>query len=121
MLEHRRNCINNRKNKADSIHSNFHSSALSKEKKIVLTNCGAQATVWKDYNCSQTSVSQVTVRGEALRDIRWSDMKRAGTHSPEALDGKARCPVMGFIEQDHRKGKVVITKKKARGMCRRKE
>ena len=70
MLEHRSNYINNRKNKAESAHSNLHSNVLSKEDKILLTNCGTQMTVWKDYNCSQTSMCQTTVRGELFRDVR---------------------------------------------------
>ena len=78
-------------------------------------------TVWKDYNCSQTSTCQTTVRGKLFSDIRWSDMKCVGDHGPEMHEGNSRCPMMGLIEQDHRKGKVAIAKKKVRGMWSHKE
>ena len=111
VLEHRRNHINNRKSKAESTCSNSHSNVPSKEEKILLISCSTQVTVWKHHNCSQASACRTAVRGELLRDSRWSGVKRVGNHGPEARVGNSRHPIMGFVEQDHRKGEVLITKK----------
>ena len=43
------------------------------------------------------------------------------THGPEMHEDDSRYPMMGFIEQDYRKGKVINTKKKVRGMWRHKD
>ena len=78
----------------------------------MLINCWMRMSVWKDYTFSQTCMSQATARGELFRDFRCSDVKLVDDHGPETHDSNSRCPMMGFIEQDHRKGKVASTKKK---------
>ena len=74
IAEHQRTHVGNRLNKPESAHSNLHSDVMSKEEKIMLINCGTQMSVWKDYNCSETSMTQTTVRGELFRDLRSCDM-----------------------------------------------
>ena len=56
-------------------------------------------------------MSQITVRGELFRDFRWSGMKLIDDHGPEGYDRNSRNPMMGFLEQYCRKGKVANTKK----------
>lgn len=97
--------------KPEYSHSNLHSDVLSKEEKIILVNCGTQMPVWKDYNFHQTCMLQTTVRGELFRDFRWCDMMHIETHGPKQHNNDARYPMMGFIEQDYRLGKLINTKK----------
>ena len=109
--EHRHKCSEKRMIKTESIHSNLHGGILSKEDTLILINCGTCVSVWKDHICSQTCMSQITVRGKLFRDFRCSDMKIIDTHGPETHYGNSRSPVIELAEQDCRKGKVTNTKK----------
>ena len=70
-------------------------------------------SAWKDQNCSQTSMTQTIVRGELFHDFRWPEMTLIDTHGPDMLKNDSRHTIMGFIEQNHRKGKTMISKKKS--------
>ena len=67
---------------------------------------------WKDCTFSHTNTRQHAVREELLRDLRWCDKKHIETHETNTYDDDSRHPMMRFVEQDCRKGKVVNAKKK---------
>ena len=74
---------------------------------------------WKDHTSSLTTMTQTKNRTEHARDSISCDLRINNTHGPlKECSSDARWPILTMIDQKHRSGKVALTTKTSRGMCR---